>query len=101
MSKQLKVTYAFLVLLLITILLNRFVFPGEQILFLLIYFYVLEIGISVIYNIVNFIKKKESKDLWKLGFLGIVGLVGLVPGISYFFLGFFILFGFFAAKKKS
>ncbi len=50
-------------------------------------------GISVLYNVITYIKKGKPQDLWKLGWLGFIGLLGLIiiPGISVLsvFMGFF------------
>jgi len=67
-------------------------------------FFILAIGlffafvISVIYNTISYLRKREPKDLWKLGWLGLFGLSGLMPGFNYGLFGFFGFFGFFGAR---
>lgn len=54
--------------------------------------------ISILFNVITYVKKGEPKDLWKLGWIGFLGLLGLffIPGVS----AVSSLLGFFGLRKS-
>jgi len=100
MEKQTKITYLLLGLTILFIILHNafsaFFSMEEPISFILALVLALGFAISVIYNLINYARKGEPKDLWKLGWIGLFGLLGLVGSAGLY--GFFGFLGFFGAK---
>ncbi|MCX6759385.1 MAG: hypothetical protein NT012_02380 [Candidatus Nealsonbacteria bacterium] len=100
MEKQTKITYLLFGLTILSVILHNaisaFFEIEEPVFFILALVFALGFAISVIYNLISYIKKGEPKDLWKLGFLGLFGLCGLIGSLGLY--GFFGFFGFFGAK---
>ena len=100
MEKQTKITYLLLGLTILFIILHNtfsaFFNMEEPISFILAFVLVLGFAISVIYSLINYARKGEPKDLWKLGWIGLFGLLGLVGSTGLY--GFFGFLGFFGAK---
>ena len=102
MEKQTKITYILFGLAAISVILHNaisaYLKTEEPVFFTLTSIFLLGFVISVIYDVILVLRKRQPKDLWKLGFLGIFGLLGLIPGFNAGFYGFFGFFGFFGAK---
>ena len=100
MEKQTKITYVLFGLSILSVILHNAISAyfkiEEPVFFILTFIFVLGFAISVIYNLINYIRKSEPKDLWKLGWIGLFGLLGLVGSVGLY--GFFGFFGFFGAK---
>jgi hypothetical protein len=56
--------------------------------------------VSVMWNIVTFLRFGWPADIWKIGFIGAFGLIGLVPDIGCNFFAFFVLFGLFILRPR-
>ena len=54
--------------------------------------------VSVIWNIVTFLRFGWPTDIWKVGFIGVFGLMGLIPNLGCNFFAFFVLFGLFILR---
>jgi hypothetical protein len=104
MTKQTRLSYFFFFLALVSSLLHNLIsgFFGieEPVFFSLFLFFSAAFLISLVFNIFNYKKKGQPKDLWKLGWLGLLGLIGFLPRFGPGFYGFYGLFGFFGLKKN-
>jgi len=102
MEKQTKITYILFGLAILSIALHNLIFGifeiEEPVSFTASLVLILGFALSIIYNVITYIKRGEPKDLWKLGFLGLLGLIGLHPNFGPGFYGFYGFFGFFGAK---
>lgn len=100
MEKQTKITYVLFGLTILSAILHNAIFwflkMEEPVFFVLTLVFGLGFALSVVYDVVLVLRKREPKDLWKLGFLGLFGLLGLVPRFD---IGFFGFFGFLGAKR--
>jgi len=100
MEKQTKITYVLFGLSILSVILHNAISAyfkiEEPVFFILTLVFVLGFAISVIYNLINYVRKGEPRDLWKLGWIGLFGLLGLVGSVGLY--GFFGFFGFFGAK---
>lgn len=103
MEKQTKIIYILFGLIIISAILHNLISAlfdiEEPIFFSLSLLFILGFILSVIYNIITYIREGEPRDLWKLGFLGLLGLIGFHPNFGPGFYGFYGFFGFFGARK--
>lgn len=100
MEKQTKTTYILFGLVILSIIVHNVLYGlfkiEEPASFILVFPFTFGFALSVIQNTINYIRKGEPSDLWKLGWIGLFGLLGLVGSTGLY--GFFGFFGFFGAK---
>ena len=100
MEKQTKITYTLFGLVVLLVVVHNALYGlfkiEDPISFILVFLFTLGFAISVVQNTINYIRKGEPKDLWKLGWIGLFGLLGLAGNVGLY--GFFGFFGFFGAK---
>jgi len=103
MQKQTKISYWLITGAIISVILHNAIYGlfgvEEPVFFILTLLLALAFVVSVVYNIVTYIRKGTPKDLWKLGWLGLLGLMGLIPGFGPGFYGFFGFYAFFGLKR--
>ena len=102
MTKRIILCYALIVLSALSAVLHNIIPTtqnGEDVtFFVLTLIFTAGFVASVLYCTVNYIRKGEPADLWKLGWIGLLGLLGLVPQLTYGLFGLFGFLGFFGAR---
>jgi len=100
MQKQTKTTYILLGLVILSVFVHNALYGffkiEEPVSFILVFLFTLGFVLSVVQNTINYIRKGEPGDLWKLGWIGLFGLLGLVGSAGLY--GFFGFFGFFGTR---
>ena len=102
MEKPTKTTYILFGLVVLSVVVHNALYGlfriEDPISFILVFTFAFGFALSIVQNTINYIRKGEPEDLWRLGWIGLFGLLGLVGSTGLY--GFFGFFGFFGAKGK-
>ena len=102
MTKAVKNSYIFLIGSVLSMIMHNFIAAifhfEDAIFFLLTFILFLAFIISIIYNLVTYILKRQPKDIWQLGWLGLFSFFFFGIGFCQAGFGFLILFLFFLFK---
>jgi len=103
MTKRIILCYVLIALAVLSVVLHNALSAAQKsedaLFFLLTLVFTIGFVASVLYCTINYMKKGQPEDLWKLGWIGLLGLLGLVPQLTYGLFGFFGFFGFFGARS--
>lgn len=104
MEKSITISYFLILSCIISIIFHNFLSlllsHEEAVFFFLSGFLFIAFFISILVNVLTYLRFRKPKDIYKLGFLGFLGVIGAIIRFSPVFYAFLGFFAFLPLKKR-